>query len=1026
MNCRIFYFVLFRFIGILLCIYLCDNREVLAADYFQQEVKIKIHVSLNDVKHELSANEELMYINHSPDTLHELYIHLWPNAYKNDNTCYAKDLYKRGESVFWESTDAERGYIDSLDFKINFESVRWELLKDSIDIAHITLAFPLLPGDSLLLTTPFHVKIPDAKLSRLGHTDQLYMITQWYPLPAVYDKNGWNYFPYLEQGEYYAEFGTYDVYISLPENYVVAATGELVDGEAEIKWLANKANATAAVEQFFKDLSIPASSDKSKTLHFRQDRVHDFAWFADKRWNVLKNEVELPDSKRKITTWSYFTNTEANLWKRAPEYSADALRYFSKWIGDYPYSSFTAVDALGAQGVGMEYPMLTTIGTLGDPFELEVFLAHEIGHSWFYGILGTNERMHPWMDEGMTNFLETRYVYTKYAGDTSKQRESTGRNLPWSLLTKELRLNHRYIQYEGYLDGARNNTDQSPEGPADGFSEKNYHDDAYYKSAISFDYLKSYLGDSLFDLCIHLYFDHWKFRHPQPEDLKAEFVSGSGKNLDWFFGDIIQTTKKLDYSICGIRHLRTLIDYGVSVTNRGDVAAPVSISSMRDGKVITTTWAEGFSGKKKIAMTCKDCDGFRINADGKMPELNQQNNSIRTKGIFRKTEKLKLRFAGGSENPERTSVYFTPTIGWNYYNGLMAGAAFYNVYSPEKKFEYVLMPMYGFHSSDLAGGGELRYHIYPKHISVSCITFKLGLSRYAYDDDQYSNPDGSVQVRRFIHYVKLDNWINFHGKKKDKASGIENDWKLRLVDIEREMPFGRKYRNFNFQTNYFQVQYSRVETEKLHQTDLKVGVIVGEAMQKYYATYTARVPFQQPRKSFDIRFFGGYLNWNHSIEAYDDYHLQLSGTSGPDDYMFDEVFLGRSETHGFWSHQFVANDAGFKTPSLFYRKAEKWMGAMNMETSLPGLIPFRVFASFASFENAGNKDLPGSAALSWEAGVSVPVIKDIFVFYFPVKYSNDFKYVVDNENLKYYNLIRFELHLKALNPLHLIRKNSYD
>ena len=188
-----------------------------------------------------------------------------------------------------------RGFIDSLDFKANDATLTWRLLTDTPEVAVLTLPAALLPGDSVAIRTPFRMKYPSAGISRLGHSGQAYYTTQWYPKPAVYDRDGWKYLEYVDKGEYYSEFGSFDVHITVPENYVVGATGELIDGEAEKSWLTAKAKETAAIDSFdAKNMSFPASAVKTKTLQYRQDRVHDFAFFADKRWHVAEKDMTLP------------------------------------------------------------------------------------------------------------------------------------------------------------------------------------------------------------------------------------------------------------------------------------------------------------------------------------------------------------------------------------------------------------------------------------------------------------------------------------------------------------------------------------------------------------------------------------------------------------------------------------------------------------------------------------------------------------------------------------------------------------
>src|ERR1700741_3980797 len=259
-----------RFRFILSCYFLLvfTHCTMLAQDgYFQQEVNYKITVQLNDIKHELAALEELKYTNNSPVELPYLYFHIWPNAYKNNQTDLAKQLLENGDTHMYFADEKELGFIDSLDFKVNGSAIKWEIDPKHIDICKLFLEQPLKQGESITITTPFHVKIPSAEISRLGHLDQAYMITQWYPKPAVFDANGWNAMPYLNQGEFYSEFGSFDVSITLPKNYLLAATGDRIDQDnEEEKFLEDKFEETKAKIQryekggdvdFLDDMTFP-------------------------------------------------------------------------------------------------------------------------------------------------------------------------------------------------------------------------------------------------------------------------------------------------------------------------------------------------------------------------------------------------------------------------------------------------------------------------------------------------------------------------------------------------------------------------------------------------------------------------------------------------------------------------------------------------------------------------------------------------------------------------------------------------
>ena len=223
-----------QLIGAFVCAFLLTSSNA-QNGYWQQELKYKISVTLNDQEHSLDAFEQIVYTNHSPDTLRFIWFHLWPNAFKNDKTAFSEQMLQNGDTHFYFGGKEERGYINRLDFRVNDVAAKLEDHPQDIDIVKLILPQPLPPGQSATITTPFHVQLPEIT-SRGGHHGQSYQITQWYPKPAVYDRKGWHPMPYLDQGEFYGEFGSFDVQITLPRNYTVAATGDLQNA-AEKEWL---------------------------------------------------------------------------------------------------------------------------------------------------------------------------------------------------------------------------------------------------------------------------------------------------------------------------------------------------------------------------------------------------------------------------------------------------------------------------------------------------------------------------------------------------------------------------------------------------------------------------------------------------------------------------------------------------------------------------------------------------------------------------------------------------------------------
>lgn len=517
--------------------------------YFQQKVDYQITVSLNDIENTLDGFEKIDYTNHSSDTLTYIWFHLWPNAYKNDRTAFSEQLLQSGRTDFYFSDESKRGYINRLDFKVNDVTAVIEDDSLYIDVAKLILPSPLLPGQTIKITTPFHEKIP-YNFSRGGHIGQAYQITQWYPKPAVYDNKGWHPMPYLDQGEFYSEFGNFNVQITVPENYIVAATGQLQNID-ELQWL-KKQNAeikthysekntesfseeNKKIKKRYQPKTIQKKksetelsgkvlqiSKKTKTLTYIQDSVHDFAWFADKNFQVLYDTLKLSSGKI-IDAWSFFLPSDRPVWKNSIEFIKDAVRTRSKWVGGYPYQTVTVVEANMAFSGGMEYPTITSISPMEDEQSLDMTIEHEVGHNWVYGILATNERKYPWMDEGMNTYFDNRYQELKYP---KKQIEKEG------FLEKRFPDDDDDLIYKNQIAERK---DQPIETASQNFSEINYSEIAYYKTGLWMKKLEDFVGKKVFDSCLHEYYNRWKFKHPYPEDFKNVVADVSGKNVDGIF-----------------------------------------------------------------------------------------------------------------------------------------------------------------------------------------------------------------------------------------------------------------------------------------------------------------------------------------------------------------------------------------------------------------------------------------------------------------------------------------------------------
>ncbi len=490
---------------------------------------------LNDEEHELTGFEKIEYINNSPDTLTFIYVHLWMNAYKSDRTAFSEQLLKNDRTDFYFSNEDKRGYINQLDFKINNITAIVEEDAQHIDIIKLKLPHALEPDQSVLITTPFHVKLP-YNFSRGGHIGQSYMITQWYPKATLYDKDGWHAMPYLDQGEYYNDFGNYKVSITLPDNYKAGATGVLESTEEDVKIAEtnnkkqitrNKNEKTKTRKPFFPkkevESQVSSSSNKTKTLHYTAENVSDFAWFADKSFIVKTDTIQLATHTVKASC--YVLPENAELYANSIRFIKRAVRFYSNQLGEYPFPTVNVVcSPKEGPGGGMEYPMITIVNAEKEK-DLDKTIAHEIGHNWFMAILSSNERDHAWMDEGMNTYIENKYMELYYPFNNNKKKSFHLPDPADNLLAIVTAL-HK---------------DQAIETTSKDFNAVNYSEVAYTKTGLWMEQLENTAGKETMHRIMQQYYKEYAFKHPQPKDFKRVAEEISGKDLSNVFNKLYST-----------------------------------------------------------------------------------------------------------------------------------------------------------------------------------------------------------------------------------------------------------------------------------------------------------------------------------------------------------------------------------------------------------------------------------------------------------------------------------------------------
>jgi hypothetical protein len=487
------------------------------SDRWQQRVKYDMDIDMNVSTNRFTGKQHLEYSNHSPDTLRKVFYHLYWNAFQPNSMMDTRsralgqisiggkpDWDKRIEDRILHLTPEEIGYQKILSLKMNGVPQQF---KTEETILEVDLSKPILPHTTVSLDMEFEAQVP-LQIRRSGRdnpeTKVRYSMSQWYPKICEYDQQGWHPTPYIAR-EFYGVWGDYDVRINIDKTYILGATG----------YLENAAAVGYGYEEPGTRVSRPAGDKLS--WHFVAPNVHDFVWAADPGFRHVSKKI-----RKGLTIHLLYktTNAPEKGWLNILDQLSRALPFIEKTFGPYPYRQYSFIH--GGDG-GMEYPMATLLKSPSG-------WNHEFMHSWYQGMMGTNELEYPWMDEGFAQYAGAR-VWGYLNGDTSVE-QTYGR------------------EYDAYISFAKSNLQEPMTTYADYFNSNTaYNYSSYYKGAVFMEQLAYIVGDQAMDRILLEYYRNWRFRHPDPDDFIREAEKVSGLQLDWYKDFWINSTKTIDYGI---------------------------------------------------------------------------------------------------------------------------------------------------------------------------------------------------------------------------------------------------------------------------------------------------------------------------------------------------------------------------------------------------------------------------------------------------------------------------------------------
>lgn len=592
--------------------------------YWQNQADYQINVKLDDVKNEISGTEVITYTNNSPDELEFLWLQLDQNLFRQDSRG-ARIIPMAGSRSGTKGQDFDAGFnIKSVSVADGENAV----VKYAIEDTRMQVFLPgtLKPkGGKVQIKINYSFIVPMYGSDRTGifetKNGKIFAVAQWYPRMCVYDDIvGWNTAPYTGLSEFYLEYGTFDVNITAPANHIVVCSGELLNpsevytASQQKLWDEAKRSDRTVVIRSSKDVADPKSRPsgrKELTWHFRIENSRDIAWASSPAFIVDAARINLPEGRSSLAVSAYpIESNHKSGWQRSTEFTKASVEHYSaKWM-PYPYPAAVNV---AADLNGMEYPGIVFCTWKERGAALWDVTDHEFGHTWFPMIVGSNERLHSWMDEGLNTFINYLSTDTFNKGEFKPGQKDM----------------HKW---------ARILADQSLEpvtaGP-DNIKEQNSTILVYVKPALGLWLLRDQiLGEERFDRAFKAYIDRWAFKHPEPYDFFRTIENVAGEDLSWFWRSWFLNNWKMDQAISGVSYYKNDPSKGalITIANLQKMPMPAIVEvKTKSGstsriKLPVEIWKRDISWTFLYPST-EEISTVTLDPDHVLPDCNTGNNS---------------------------------------------------------------------------------------------------------------------------------------------------------------------------------------------------------------------------------------------------------------------------------------------------------------------------------------------------------------------------------------------------------------
>ena len=916
-----------------------------------QEHSLKIKAQLDANKHTLDIKQTIIFYNKTQTTLQDIYLHNWANSFKGNKTPLGKRLIEDYKKDFYFSDESEKGYSKIHSLKSQNVELDAQELRGQDDIIQIQLNSVLKPKDSIEIEAHYTVKIPNAKFTGYGRIENDYHLRFWYLTPAVYD-NGWQLMSNLNMDDLFEDVADFIVEISLPKEYYLQSNLYQYQTPKEIS------NEYYLVGSKRKDIILNISSNPKRFKTFQ----------AKER--VIKTDI-------------YNKRMDVNL---SNDIINQQISFIENYIGKHPHTEIL-VDASTVNKNSLRdlYGIPDWLKPYPENFKWETRFFKALSSKYIDDVLLFNKRNDYWLTEGIQTFLMMEYMNKYYPDVTVFGRFSNLWGFKNYNLAK-LKQNDKYPFL--YQFSARRFFDQSLTTRADSLSNFNRKVVSPYKAGLGMRYLQDFIGDNALSNSFKELYKNHALKITTSDAFKDILTQNTTKNLDWFFNDYIKTNKKIDYKIKKVKFIRKEDSLAVTIKNKRNITAPVSLYTVKDKQIKSKIWITGVDSVKTVKIKANGFDKLALNYEQIYPEYNSLNNfkNINNSII---SKPIQFRFLKDIEDPYYNQVFFNPNVKYNLYDGVILGVNFNNRPVIKHNFEFSITPNYAFKSQNLTGSFSFAYDQFLEKTKIYKIRYGIGGSNFHYAPE--------------LSYNTFYPFVNIEFKRNSLRDVGTKSILSRIVYVNREIqPTQQAIESDRYSILNFRYIYSKPNV--IRRLQYAVNAELGNNFTKLSTDFRYLKFFDQER-SFNLRFFGGLFVSNNSDGDYFSFGLNRSS-----DYLFEQNLFGRSENTGLFSQQFVISDGGFK--SFFNQPSFANQLLLSANTSVSIWRWVEAYNDVAMLKSKNE-----SPRFFYENGIRLNFVPNILELYFPVytnegfeitdqTYPSKIRFVITSNLDRIYNFIR--------------------